>query len=109
MIVAVGIIVYAAFNVWVYQYSKSGKASSPAAIRQAVTAPGASFNVLNTRFGLPTPTPTPRPTGPGSYACSPEGDCNVYSDAARTQYCTRTYADSRCLNQCGTKENQCVK
>ncbi|MEK9143029.1 MAG: hypothetical protein AAB481_00145 [Patescibacteria group bacterium] len=121
VIVTVGILLYAAFNVWVYQYSTSGKgSSSPAVIRQAVTSPGAGFNVLKgnslpkqgvTFTGTPaaTPTPTPRPAGPGQYACSPEGTCNVYSDGTRKQYCTTTYADNRCLDQCGDKEKQCKK
>lgn len=129
IIVAVGIIVYAAFNVWVYQYSKSGKAPSLDAIRQAVlkgdslpfkaqgkpqgdTFPSvipANAGIQSTITSTPSPTPTPRPTGPGKFACDPLGNCNVYSDEMRRQYCATTYADSRCLDQCGDKENQCKK
>lgn len=122
VIVTVGVLLYATFNVWVYQYS-SGNAPSPKALWQTVTKSTTSFPGLT---GLnpvkkqgstlpesssppPTLTPTPRPTGPGSYACSPEGTCNLYGDAVRTQYCTKTYADSLCLDQCKDKSKQCTK
>ncbi|MEK7141013.1 MAG: hypothetical protein AAB800_00535 [Patescibacteria group bacterium] len=109
-IATIGVLIYAAFNLWFYRYSTSGKAPSPKAVWQALkddTPP--RRGVIFTETVTPASTPTPRPTGPGQYACSQEGVCNVYSDAARTQYCTVTFADSRCLDQCGTKENQCKK
>lgn len=133
IVVTVGILVYASFNLLVYRYAKGGKGTSPDADpRQAVLKgdslpkQGVTFIGLGSNSGTPpssahpgkpavtptptlTPSPTPRPTGPGQYACSQEGVCNVYSDAMRSQYCIKTYADSRCLDQCGKKENQCVK
>lgn len=120
LVVTIGVLVYAAFNVWVYQYSKSGKATSPSALWQTITASRAGFGVLKgdslsnsspapTPSPSPTPTPTPRPTGPGEYACDPYGVCNRYGDAARLEFCPVTYADSLCLDQCGDKEKQCAK
>lgn len=96
LIIALCVLLYAAFNLWVYRFAINGKASSPTTLWQTVTS-------------SPSPTPTPRPTGPGEYACSPEGDCNVYSNEMRRQYCTQTYADSRCLDQCGDKNKLCTK
>ncbi len=58
---------------------------------------------------VPTPTPEKPLTGPGDYACSPEGMCNLYGDNQRTQYCKDTFADPFCLLQCGNKAKQCTK
>ena len=99
----VGVAAYAFLNVWVFRYAtssrkpegtKTDKSSAPQAREQKPIA---------------TPTPTPRPTGPGVYACSPEAACNLYSDTMREQYCTTTYADSLCLDQCADKAKQCAK
>ncbi|MBI3343170.1 hypothetical protein HY032_03360 [Candidatus Gottesmanbacteria bacterium] len=58
--------------------------------------------------GAPTPTPTPL-QGPGTYACSKEGVCNAYSDQARKDFCTVTYADPTCQGQCGDTAKRCTK
>lgn len=127
VIIFISIFAYAGFNLWVYRYAKSSKGSSPTTLWQTVTKAGAGFpgateqdpvtssSVIPADAGIQrttpsaSPTPTPRPTGPGEYACDPYGVCNRYSEKARTQYCTQTYADSRCLDQCGNKEKQCAK
>lgn len=125
IMVCVGIIVYASFNVWVYRHATSSKVlkgdslpfkdqGKPQGVTLTPVIP-ANAGIQNTITPTPTPTPTstptptPRPTGPGQYACSPEGACNLYGDEVRTQYCTKTYADSKCLDECGKKENQCAK
>ncbi len=130
LVATMGFLVFAAFNVWVYQYSRSGKAPSPAAIWQAVTASRTGFGVSKDDSFAPalkgdtlpkqgvtfrdsdtraaTPTPTPRPTGPGSYACDEYGICNIYEDAKRVG-CPKTYADPQCLNECGDKTVRCPK
>lgn len=70
-IVSVGVIVYAGFNVLVYQYSKSGGSASPATIWQAITKSGAGFQTLNPTGSssvipvTPSPTPTPYPIAQG--------------------------------------------
>ncbi len=126
---------YVAGNAWLY-LSVSGKrghapTTVPSAIRRfyeegterATTTPGASSGQRVTQPSVPgqpetrtsaptptaTPTPTPRPTGPGHFACSAEGDCNLYSDEARKQYCSVTYADNRCLDACGDPATRCRK
>lgn len=115
VIVFVGVILYAAFNVWVFRLSKSGNAPSPSALWQKMTKSGTGFPGITeqssppSRKPTPTPTPTPRPKGPGDYACSPEGVCNLYGEEQRKEFCTQTYADSLCLDECGDKEKQCSK
>lgn len=121
VVIFVGILLYAGFNFWVYRYAKRGSAPSPEALLETVSNKGAGFGGFQGKAQgrIPTPapraspaptaTPTPRPTGPGDYACDPYGVCNKYSDEARKQYCTMTYADFRCLDQCGDKEKQCTK
>lgn len=120
IIVTVGVIVYIAFNLWVYRSATGGNTPLRKEVWQKVTKSGAGFQTVTglnpaTPFSSPpaeqdpAPRDTPRPTGPGSYACSPEGTCNVYNDETRKQFCTTTYADNRCLDQCGEKEKQCKK
>ena len=116
--VAISIIVYAAFNVWVYRVSTSGKALSPTALWQTVTSSNSGFGVLKgdspprrgvtfTETVTPSPTTT-RPTGPGQYACDEYGICNNYEDAKRVG-CPKTYADPHCLNECGDTKVRCLK
>lgn len=120
---------YVTFNIWVYQYSKSGKAPVPEKIWQTVTEKGAGFGGFQSesrgriptpapRLSSPpaatpaptsTPTPTPRPTGPGPFACAPDGTCNRYGDEVRGQSCPVTFADDRCLDQCADTEKRCSK
>lgn len=118
--VFIGVLLYAAFNLWVYKYS-SGNAPSPKALWQTVQTvtglnpvkkQGSTLPESGLTIGTPqppTPTPTPRPTGPGEYACDPYGVCNKYSDEARKEFCTVTFADSQCFDQCGDKTKQCKK
>lgn len=103
-LIAGAVILYAFLNVWVFRYATSSRQPEGASTQQSVVAPQAREQKL-----AATPTPTPRPTGPGVYACSPEAVCNLYSDAMRESYCTTTYADSLCLDQCGDKAKQCTK
>lgn len=104
-LIAAAVILYAALNVWVYRIATSGRSVLPIRINtDKSTSPQA-----REQKPVATPTPTPRPTGPGDYACSPEGVCNLYSDEMRKQYCTTTYADPGCLDQCGDKAKQCSK
>ncbi|GEM_PF-3368601 len=115
---------YIAFNIWIFFFSKSGglktnlvgnvteRMKSFGRLRETPSAPlGTSQSPKSSspQRPTPTPTPTPRPTGPGDYACDPYGQCNLYSDEMRKQYCTKTFADSLCLNQCGEKTTQCTK
>ena len=55
-----------------------------------------------------TPTPTPQP---GIWACTPNGDCNAYSDPVGAG-CPRTYAQRGCIyrgvNQCNNPANRCT-
>lgn len=99
-----GVILYAFLNVWVFRYATSSRQPEGARTQKSVVPPQAREQKL-----AATPTPTPRPTGPGVYACSPEAACNLYSDTMRGQYCTTTYADSLCLDQCEDKAKQCTK
>mgnify|MGYP001605628300 CR=1 FL=1 len=118
LVVTIGVLLYAAFNVWVYQYSKGGNALSPKAIWQTVTSAGAGFQRLSPAKSSPvipanagiqgTITPTSRPTGPGQYACDEYGICNNYEDTKRVG-CPKTYADPHCLNECGDKNIRCLK
>jgi len=50
----------------------------------------------------------PPPTGPGVYACDPEGDCRLYEDKIRTEKCTTTFADSACLKACNDTSKRCT-
>jgi hypothetical protein len=99
--IIVAILLVAGFNIWVFRYAKEGKAPS--------VFQGTFSGVQTTPPVVPffSPTPTPRPTGPGDYACDPYGVCNKYSEEARKQFCTVTFADSLCLDQCGDKTKQC--
>lgn len=131
-VIGAAALAYALLNVWVYRYATSRGASSPMAAIQsfftkklpdAIKSGGfpdssAPIRVDTGKSIAPaageakrkaTPTPTPRPTGPGVYACSPEGVCNLYSDEMRRQYCAKTYADPLCLDQCADRANQCSK
>lgn len=108
-VIAVAVILYAVLNVWVYRWVTSDRRAPKN--YQGLTLPkqGETFSDSKSATPRPTPTPTPRPTGPGVYACSPEAACNLYSDAVRQQYCTTTYADSLCLDQCGDAAKRCSK
>lgn len=103
---------YGLFNFWVYRFATSGKAPSPTKIWQTVTKSGTGFPGVTEQSPspprTPSPTPLPRPTGPGNYACSAEGDCNLYSDEMR-QSCPATFADSRCLDSCTDTGKRCKK
>ena len=57
----------------------------------------------------PRDTPTPQPTGPGEFACAPDGTCNRYGEDARKQYCSVTYADTLYLDSCSDTTKQCNK
>lgn len=112
ILIFVGLLLYAAFNLWVYRYATGGNAPLPREVWQKVTKSGAGFQAvtgLNPATPSSSPTSSPRPNGPGSYACSPNGTCNVYSDEIRKQYCTTTYEDNRCLDQCEDKSKLCTK
>ncbi len=102
VVIAVAVFLYAGFNLWVFRYARSGK---PQETYKGLTLPKQGDTLTETV----SETPTPRPTGPGQYACSPEGICNLYGKEQRAQYCTTTYADSFCLDQCGNKNNLCTK
>lgn len=114
-VVAALTIGYGLFNFWVYRWATSGKAPSPKEIWQKVTTLSEGFSELKAPSSSPiiptsspAPTPSVRPTGPGSYACSAEGDCNLYSDEMR-KGCPATFADSRCLDSCGDTGKRCKK
>lgn len=107
-IVAAAVIVYAALNVWVFRYATSGRVASPMEAIKSGGFPSAAPKALETK-PTATPTPTPRLTGPGTYACSPEGVCNLYSDQMRKDYCTQTYADALCLDQCADPAKRCSR
>lgn len=115
MIIAVTVLggLYIAFNVWIFFFAKSGglKTNPVTTITEKIKSLGTSQSPKSSTPERPThsPTPTPRPTGPGDYACDPYGQCNLYSDEMRKQYCTVTFADSLCLDQCGEKTKQCTK
>ncbi len=101
VIIAVSILLYAAFNVWVWQVSTSSK---------TVTKSTTGFPGL-TGSGpviISSLTPTPHPTGPGPYACDMFGVCNYYEDTKRAG-CPKTYADRSCLNECENKDVWCTK
>lgn len=111
-LVAIAAVLYIAFNVWFYFFTTSGgfKTNPATTITEKIKNFGALRESSSTpERPTPSPTPLPRPTGPGVYACDPYGQCNLYSDAMRKQYCTITFADSLCLDQCGEKTKQCTK
>lgn len=59
---------------------------------------------------LPDLSPTPRPTGPGTYACSPQGVCNHYKNPENEEFdCPVTFADLHCLDQCEDLTKRCKK
>lgn len=130
LLVAIAAAVYIGFNIWVFYFTRSGglKTNPVATITEKIKRFGGLRETPSTSLGTsqspknasprssavsltptPTPTPTPRPTGPGTYACDPYGQCNLYSDEMRKQYCSITFADSLCLDQCGEKTKQCTK
>lgn len=119
LLVTIAAVLYIGFNIWVFYFSKSGglKTNPAATITEKIKSFGGlrldkspkSSLPKSPAAPLPSPTPTPRPTGPGVYACDPYGQCNLYSDEMRKQYCTVTFADSLCLDQCGEKTKQCTK
>lgn len=109
VIVAVAVIVYAAVNVWVYRVATSGRASSPSTAPIRVDTDKSLAPQARDVKPTATPTPTPRPTGPGTFACSPEGVCNLYSDEMRKTSCTTTFADTLCLDQCTDSTKRCSK
>lgn len=73
------------------------------------TNAGIQSTIPSTPSQIPTPTPTARPTGPGPFACSPDGTCNRYGEDARKQYCTVAFADSLCLDNCDDTSKRCTK
>lgn len=46
------------------------------------------------------------PSGPGRFACDALGKCNLYKNPSGAG-CPATYADPRCLSQCGDPTKQC--
>lgn len=119
IIIVISVFAFAIFNVWIFsQSSKKNNASSLETIRQSAASSDPTKRVATFPSDdgskripttIPTATPTPRPTGPGNYACSPDGACNSYSNEMRKQYCTITYADNLCLDQCKDKSKTCTK
>lgn len=116
ILVAIAAVLYIAFNVWFYFFTTSGglKTNPAATMTEKIKRfgglhPDQSPKSPSPQRPAPTPTPTPRPTGPGDYACDPYGQCNLYSNEMRKQYCNVTFADSLCLSQCGEKTKQCTK
>lgn len=57
----------------------------------------------------PTPTPTPGWGGGynGPYACTPGGQCNIYSDPP-SHGCPVSFASTYCDNQCADPANRCT-
>ncbi len=68
----------------------------------------ASLAALATIGGVPAPTPTPPPPG-SAYACSPAGQCNIYSNP-QTSGCPTTYSDpASCQQACSNPANRCAQ
>lgn len=109
-LVAIAAVLYIAFNVWFYFFTTSGglKTNPITTITEKIKSFDSPKSSSPQR-PTPSPTPTPRPTGPGAYACDPYGQCNLYSDEMRKQYCTVTFADSLCLDQCADTTKRCIK
>lgn len=84
----IGLLLYTGFTIWIV---RSGE--------QETLPQGAK----------PTPIPTAHLLGPGPYACSPEGICNLYSDDVRKTACTVTFADWQCLDSCADTAKRCTK
>ncbi len=105
LVVLVGIILYASFNLWVYRVATSGNATKTS---KGFTLPKQGETFSETPSLAPPDTPTPQPTGPGPYACDMFGVCNFYEDTKRAG-CPKTYADRRCLNECENKDVRCTK
>lgn len=101
--VAIAAILYIAFNIWVYYFSKSGgfKINPATTITEKIK----NFGAL---APLPTPTPTPK-TGPGPHGCDPYGVCNLYSAQMLAENCTVTFADPECLGACTDRAKRCKK
>lgn len=108
VVILVGILLYAGFNFWIYRYAKLGSAPSPEALLETVSNKGAGFGGFQGKAQGRIPTTAPRPTGPGSYACDPLGNCNIYENPEEIG-CPKTFADSRCLDSCGDTNVQCPK
>lgn len=108
-IIAIAVIVYAAVNVWVYRIATSRRTTQRSEAPIHVDTDTSLAPQRRENKPTATPTPTPRPTGPGKFACSPEGVCNLYSDEVRKTYCTQTYADALCLDQCADPTKRCSK
>lgn len=114
-----GLIGYIAFNIWLFRSSIFGSntVNTVQSIIPSRESPTPTQNIpalltpLSSKPSLPTAPNTPIPTaaplqGPGRYACDPLGLCNDYSDEMR-KFCTTTFADRHCLNQCGDQTKWC--
>jgi len=53
-----------------------------------------------------TPTPVPKPTSATLYACTPAGNCNIYSDPAG-KCCPIWWTSSICNRLCGEYQYRC--
>ncbi len=115
----VGLLLYTGFNVWLFQTNQKKPAVTNQTTNQGASQQASGFlNGLSEKQGnqatstgqtspySPTPTPTPRPTGPGRYACDPNGICGDYGDEQRKS-CPVTFADRYCLDSCGDKTKWC--
>lgn len=107
-IIIIAVVLYSGFNIWVYRLAKSGGAPQSEKILQPITGKGAGFGSFQRESEGHIPTLTPRPTGPGPFACSPDGACNSYGEEMRKQ-CPITFADYRCLDTCDDASKRCGK
>lgn len=80
---------------------------------------GISAGTIVLAPGVPTPTPTPGPTvrpttgptpsptsAPTQFACSPQGECNIYANPSASG-CPITFDNASCSNACADPANQC--
>ena len=50
---------------------------------------------------------TPSTNNSGIFACSPDGECRIYSLEVSRENCTKTFAERNCLGQCKDTSIQC--
>ena len=118
---------YLSLNMWLFtlgkiQRSESNHTDIPFAARtgtgatvlgefqerptQSSTAPSSPPNAPSSFRAVRDVSPTSSSPGPGDYACDRLGTCNLYKNPVSAG-CPVTFADPRCLSQCGNPKNQC--
>ena len=102
------LLILLGLGVWYFLYPKEG--ASLFGIQREQTSTETPGDETGEFLISPTSSPTPRPTGPGTYACDPNGICNEYDGPEKPEYdCPKTFADRFCLDSCEDLTVRCKK